>query len=128
MAKGSTSTAPKQQPPGKKKVPGVPFFPGDPRINRKGRPHTFDTLRALAQQIATEMSSSGSSMSNVEAIMRDWAYSPDVRKQQIFVEYAYGKVPTSNIDAQIDLSTLTDQQLRRLANGEPLIDILADKS
>ena len=128
MAKGSTNTAPKQQPPGKKKVPGVPFFPGDPRINRKGRPRTFDTLRALAQQIATEMSSSGSSMSNVEAIMRDWAYSPDVRKQQIFVEYAYGKVPTSNIDAQIDLSTLTDQQLQRLANGESLIDILADKS
>jgi len=128
MAKGSTNTAPKQQPPGKKKVPGVPFFPGDPRINRKGRPRTFDTLRALAQQIATEMSSSGSSMSNVEAIMRDWAYSSDVRKQQIFVEYAYGKVPTSNIDAQIDLSTLTDQQLQRLANGESLIDILADKS
>jgi hypothetical protein len=127
MAKRGTNTAPKLLPT-KKKVPGRPFYPGDPRINRKGRPHTFDTLRALAQQIAVEMGASGSSMSNVEAIMRDWAFSTDVRKQQAFIEYAYGKVPTSNVDAQVDVNHLTDEQLRRLSNGESIIDILTSKS
>ena len=32
----------------------VPFFPGDPRINRKGRPKTTDVVRKLAQAIAYE--------------------------------------------------------------------------
>jgi hypothetical protein len=32
--------------------PSKPFAKGDKRINRKGRPKTFDALRQLAQTIA----------------------------------------------------------------------------
>ena len=41
------------------KVPGGPFRKGDPRINRKGRPKSFDQLRSLAQEIAHEAAKQG---------------------------------------------------------------------
>ena len=45
MADGNSGTVPKQL---------KPFVKGDPRINRKGRPKSFDALRSLAQEIAHE--------------------------------------------------------------------------
>ena len=55
-----------------------PFVKGDPRINRKGRPKSFDQLRSLAQQIAHEVAKAGGepviidghSVTVAEAIMR----------------------------------------------------------
>ena len=77
-----------------KKVVGRPFVPGDPRINRKGRPKSFNTLRALTKQIAIEaISDNELDMSRVEAIIRDWMGSPDFNKQKAALELAYGKVP-----------------------------------
>ena len=78
-----------------------PFVKGDPRINRKGRPRSFQALRELARQIADEKAKSGSqtlvidghSATVVEAILRSWAISKDPRKQKAFMEIAYGKVP-----------------------------------
>ncbi len=35
------------------------FTKGDPRINRNGRPKSFDALRALAQEIAHEVENDG---------------------------------------------------------------------
>ena len=80
----------------------MPFVKGDTRINRKGRPKSFDQVRALAQQIAKEgvtqdgkpVEFNGRQLTVIEAILRQWAQSKKPPLQQLFVEYAYGKVPT----------------------------------
>ena len=77
------------------------FKKGDPRINRNGRPKTFDAVRTLAQQIAHETAKAGGSevvidghrVTVTEAILRQWATSKDARLQQAFMEWAYGKPP-----------------------------------
>lgn len=78
----------------------------DPRINRKGRPRNFDSLRSLTQQIAHEVARKskeqgggpvivdGHVVTITEAIMRSWAVSKDPRLQQKFIEVAYGQVPS----------------------------------
>ena len=71
-----------------------PFVKGDPRINRKGRPRSFDALRTLAQQIAHEPTPDvvdGHVVTRAEAILRDMAGDPD--QHQRFLEIAFGKVP-----------------------------------
>jgi len=72
------------------------FKKGDPRINRKGRPKSFDALRALAQQLAHEVvETKQGNLTAVEVILRQMAKDP---KQRVtFLEYAFGKVP-SNVD------------------------------
>ena len=83
---------------------GRPFERGagkDPRINRKGRPKSFDQLRSLAQQIAHEVAKAGGepviidghSVTVAEAIMRQWAQSKNPALQAKFVEVAFGRVP-----------------------------------
>ena len=81
---------------------GKPFTKGDPRINRKGRPKSFDALRELAQEIAHEKAKNsdgkvivhdGHAVSVAEAIMRKWASSNNPQLQKAFVEIAFGKVP-----------------------------------
>lgn len=75
--------------------PSKPFVKGDPRIWRKGRPKSFDTLRPVMidGHIATA----------AELILREWAMSKEQKKQAAFIEYAYGKVPTNvNLSGQVD--------------------------
>ena len=81
---------------------GKPFTKGDPRINRKGRPKSFDALRELAQEIAHEKAKNsdgkvivhdGHAVTVAEAIMRKWASSNNPQLQKAFVEIAFGKVP-----------------------------------
>lgn len=77
------------------------FKPGDPRINRKGRPRSFDALRSLALDISHEVARAGGQQVVIdghiatiaEAILRSWAISKDARLQMAFIEYAYGKPP-----------------------------------
>jgi hypothetical protein len=74
---------------------------GDKRINRKGRPRSFDALRALAQQIAKETLTNGEGevITRVELILRDWAASRNALLQKQFMEVAYGKVPDEVINS-----------------------------
>lgn len=102
--------------------PGT-FTKADPRINRKGRPKSFDALRSLAQEIANEKAKSGGStlvidghaVTVAEAILRQWASSKDWQRQKGFIEIAYGKVPDkievsgdTIIRCVIDLGDTTD--------------------
>lgn len=88
-----------ENPPGRKN-PGKPFVKGDPRINKKGRPRSIGMLRELAQQISHEVAQvdqkpvilDGHKVTVAEAILRTWASSHDFRKQNAFMEYAFGKV------------------------------------
>ena len=80
---------------------GKPFVKGDPRINRKGRPKSFDALRELAQQIAHEEALSekqpivinGHVATVAEMILRQWAASKNPQLVKAFIEIAFGKVP-----------------------------------
>ena len=79
-----SNTAPEQR-----KATGRPFVKGDKRINRNGRPKSFDQLRKLAQQIAHERIQDGSAVTAAEAILRTMAHDNPAR----FIEIAFGKVP-----------------------------------
>ena len=76
------------------------FKKGDPRINRKGRPKSFDAMRELALQIAHEVAQSGGECVVIngkkatvtEMILRKWATSSNHQLQKAFIEIAYGKV------------------------------------
>ena len=80
---------------------GKGFVKGDPRINRNGRPKTFDALRELAKKIAHEEATSngkpvvinGSKATVSEMILRQWAASKVPQLQKAFIEIAFGKVP-----------------------------------
>lgn len=78
------------------------FVPGDARINRNGRPRSFDGLRRLAQEIAGRKVSGLATLSftpgaadftNAEDILHDWATSSDFQKQRAFLQIAYGSPP-----------------------------------
>lgn len=88
---GSNTAQKVSKPRGK----GVPFVHGDPRINRKGRPKSFDQLRKLAVLVAGEQDEAG--ITRVLEILRDMAKSKDVAKQDKFLAYAFGK-PKDELD------------------------------
>lgn len=64
----------------------------DPRINRNGRPKSFDQLRSLFQDIASqEIVIQGKKYTRAQAI--GIAMSMDKKLMREFLEFAYGKVP-----------------------------------
>lgn len=75
-----------------------PFKKNDPRINRKGRPKSFDALRELAQEIAIEPAKTADGqplvindkvVTRIEAALRMML--TDKKLFSTFLEYAYGK-------------------------------------
>lgn len=82
-----------------------PFKKGDPRINRKGRPKSFDKLRELALSLAHEtIETQQGPMTAVEVILRQMAKDP--KQREIFLQYAFGKIPDKldvNLEGQLKL-------------------------
>src|SRR6516225_5579875 len=102
-----------------------PFVKGDPRINRKGGPKSFDELRKLGQAIAGETvtTSRGTRITLAEAILRSWAESKEPQLQKAFMEYSFGKVPdkleTNPLEEgkTLILHYGHERELKRLENG-----------
>lgn len=88
------------------------FEPGDARINRNGRPRSFDGLRRIAQEIAgrpiTALAKLSLTMREdvdgaedftiAQNILYCWATSGDYRQQAAFLEIAFGKPPDGQAD------------------------------
>ena len=86
----------------KNSATGKPFTKGDKRINRKGRPKSFDALRRLALEVAHRevkddngepLVIDGQTITKIEDILMHWSTSSEPALQKAFVEIAYGKVP-----------------------------------
>ena len=81
--------------PTKKQLANLkPFKKKDPRINRYGRPKSFDVLRKLAQRIAAEpvAEKNGYTVTRIEAMLLGMSSSKNPTDRKTFLEYAYGKV------------------------------------
>jgi hypothetical protein len=80
-------------------VTGKGFKKGDPRINRNGRPKSFDALRKLMQEQAGEIAldangnpitdKNGRPRTNAEMFVEAWM--KDRKQRKAFAEFAWGK-------------------------------------
>src|SRR6266496_5823639 len=79
-----------------RKTVGRPFEKNDSRINKSGRPRSYDEFRRIAQQIAGEdvPGADGNTLTRAEALLRQWARSKVPALQLAFAAYAFGPIPT----------------------------------
>ncbi len=113
---------------------GKGFVKGDPRINRKGRPKTFDQARTLSQSIAHEQARDregnpiiigGRAITVGEAILRQWSQSRNPKLQTLFMEYCFGKVPNETRITGADGGPLQFEDAANLNDEEKLQRLLA---
>ena len=97
-----------------------PFVKGDKRINRKGRPKSFDALRKLAQQIAAEdlQSTDGDVVTRIEALLRVMSSSKNPADRALFLAYAFGK-PKDELDLTTGGEPLTIRIVKASQDGSP---------
>ena len=74
----------------------VPFVKGDKRINRGGRPKSFDALRKLAQKIAGERPDEAD-VTRVTDMLIAMSKSKNPSDRALFLAYAFGK-PKEEMD------------------------------
>jgi hypothetical protein len=88
-----------------KRTVGVPFQPGDQRINRHGAP-AFHAFRKQALEIANEKipGPDGSEITRGEALLRSWLRSRQPKLQELFAFYCWGRPPE-----RIELEELAPQ-------------------
>lgn len=95
--------------------------------NNKGRPRSFDALRALAQEIAAEPISAEEKMTRIEALLRVMSSSRNPADRRTFLEYAFGKpkeeLSLSNPDGSLSPQPLPDEE--RLARMKQLAVMIA---
>ena len=73
-----------------------PSTNADSPKKRMGPPFKLDIMRELASDIGYEpvdFKTDPYARSRVEAILRDWATSSELRKQLAFMRYAFGRPP-----------------------------------
>lgn len=85
-----------KKPRGRPFAPGNPhaFQPGDPRINRNGRPKSHDELRALIQDLASDVDIDG--RSRIETMLLSMFNSSQPADKANILEHGWGKVPQAH--------------------------------
>lgn len=80
-----------------------PFVKGDKRINRNGRPKSFDQLRKLAQRILSEAIEENDTykITRIEKMLKSMADGRSSADRQTVLAYAYGK-PKETVEVQQD--------------------------
>ncbi len=94
-----------------------PFKKGDPRINRNGRPKSFDKLRKLALQLAHEPAQGngkdivvdGQKQTQITMLLRQLMRDNPVK----FLEYAFGK-PKEELEISGEISATNKPDLSKL--------------
>lgn len=106
-----------------------PFQPGDPRINRKGRPKTADALKALILSVLDEPAYvddkpviiAGHHATRGEMMLREMINSRKPQDRQQILDRAYGKVPNNvNLGGPDggQLTVVTSVVHKRVDDGE----------
>lgn len=114
-----SDTAPKQ-----KKTNGKPFVKGDPRINRGGRPKTFDKLRAMVREVLNEkIPLPNGETTRLNVMLNSMATSGAPADHKTLLEYGFGKVKDELEVSEKDIDHAIGAELAKLAHRAKAKDV-----